>query len=43
MKEILVEHSLGFDFQTNNNQAKYKALIARLKLAKDMRVKSLVA
>ena len=37
-----MEHSLCFDFQTTNNQAEYETLIARLKLAKNLGVKSLV-
>ena len=40
-RSVMVEQSLYFDFQTTNNQARYKALIAGLKLVKDMGVKSL--
>ena len=40
---ITVEHSLCFNFQMTNNQAEYEALVASLKLAKDMGMKSLKA
>ena len=33
--------ALRFGFKASNNEAKYKALIARLKLAKEMKVESL--
>ena len=33
--------TLRFDFQAPNNEAEYEALIAGLKLAKEMRVESL--
>ena len=42
-KGIIVEHSIYFDFQTTNNQAEYEALVIRLKLAKDIGIKSLIA
>ena len=38
-----MEHSLCFDFQMTNNQAKYETLIVGLKLVKDLGVKSLIA
>ena len=41
LEGIAMEHSLKFDFQTTNNQAKYEALIVVLNLVKDMSVKSL--
>ena len=31
-----VDHSLQFQFKASNNQAEYEALIARLRLAKDL-------
>ena len=40
---IGLEHSLCYDFQTTINQAKCKALITKLKLAKPMGVKALIA
>ena len=40
-KCVIVEHTLCFDFQTTNNQAEYEALIASLKLEKDMGVRFL--
>ena len=33
--------TLRFDFQASNNEAEYEALIAGLKLAKEMKVESL--
>ena len=33
--------ALRFSFQASNNEAEYEALIARLKLAKEMRLESL--
>jgi len=39
--EIKVEQSLHFNFKASNNQAEYKAIIARLNLAQDMGVKQL--
>nr|XP_025682159.1 uncharacterized protein LOC112783427 [Arachis hypogaea] len=38
---IVVEHSLKFSFKASNNQAEYEALIAGLRLAKDLHVKFL--
>lgn len=37
-----MEQSLKFAFQASNNQAEYKALLARMRLAIDMGVKRLV-
>ena len=42
LKGIIMEHSLCFNFEMTNNQIEYDALIARLKLAKDMGVKFLI-
>ena len=39
LESIIVKHSLCFNFQMTNNQVKYEALIARLKLARDLDVK----
>ena len=39
----MVEHMLHFNFSTTNNQDEYKAVIARLKLAKDNGIQSLLA
>ena len=36
--EIVIELSIKFDFPFSNNQAKYEALIAGLKLASDVGV-----
>ena len=36
-----MHYALRFGFQASNNEAEYKALIAGLKLAKEMRVESL--
>ena len=43
LEDIVVEHSLNFDFQTTNNQVEYEAFVSRLNLGKDMGVKSLTA
>ena len=42
LEGIVIKHSLCFNFQLTNNQAEYESLIIRLKLAKDLGVKSLV-
>ena len=36
-----IEQSLRFMFKTNNNQAKYKALLASPKLAKELGIRRL--
>ena len=36
--EIIIELSIKFDFLVSNNQAEYEALIAGLKLVKDVGV-----
>ncbi|GAU47561.1 hypothetical protein TSUD_404080 [Trifolium subterraneum] len=38
---VLIEQSLRFAFKASNNQAKYEALIAGMKLAKEMEVQEL--
>ena len=43
LKGFMVEYSLNFDFHMTNSQAKFEALITRLKLAKDQGVKSFLA
>ncbi|RDX78446.1 Retrovirus-related Pol polyprotein from transposon 17.6, partial [Mucuna pruriens] len=40
---ILVEQSLHFDFKASNNQAKYEALLAGMKLALEIEAKKLIA
>ncbi|PNX58277.1 gag-pol polyprotein [Trifolium pratense] len=40
---VMIEQSLRFAFKASNNQAEYEALIAGMKLAKDMEVKDLKA
>ncbi|MCH96604.1 gag-pol polyprotein, partial [Trifolium medium] len=40
---VLIEQSLRFAFKASNNQAEYEALIAGMKLAKEMEVKELRA
>jgi ribonuclease HI len=40
---ILIEQSLRFAFKASNNQAEYEALIAGMKLAKEMEVRNLRA
>jgi len=39
--EVAVEQSIQFGFDTSNNQAEYEALIAGLRLARDLGVKNL--
>lgn len=39
---VLVEKSLKFAFRASNNQTKYEALLAGMRLACDMRVRRLV-
>ena len=34
--DIMLEYSLKFDFKATNNQAEYEALLARLRLAKEV-------
>ncbi|MCI43829.1 putative gag polyprotein, partial [Trifolium medium] len=40
---VLIEQSLRFTFKESNNQAEYEALIAGMKLAKEMEVQELRA
>ncbi|RDX78617.1 Retrovirus-related Pol polyprotein from transposon 17.6, partial [Mucuna pruriens] len=40
---ILIEQSLHFDFRASNNQAKYEALLARMRLARDLEARRLTA
>ncbi|RDX65529.1 hypothetical protein CR513_55807, partial [Mucuna pruriens] len=40
---ILIEQSLHFDFRASNNQAEYEALLAGMRLARDLEVRSLTA
>ena len=42
INEVFVEQSLWFMFKTSNNQAEYEALIAGLKLAKELVVQRLI-
>lgn len=41
LKWVVIEYALCFSFKATNNQAKYKAFLAGLKLAKQLKVKSL--
>jgi len=38
---VMIKQSLRFAFKTNNNQAKYEALLASMNLAKEMDGKAL--
>lgn len=38
---VVIEYALHFSFRVTNNQAEYEALMARLKIAKELGVKSL--
>lgn len=38
---MLIEQSLRFGFKASNNQAEYEALVAGMRLAKEMGVKEL--
>ncbi|RDX93464.1 Retrovirus-related Pol polyprotein from transposon 17.6, partial [Mucuna pruriens] len=40
---VLVEQSLHFDFRASNNQAEYEALLAGMRLARDLEAKTLTA
>ena len=40
---VVAEYALRFSFRTSNNQAEYEALIARLRIAKDLKVEKLRA
>ncbi|RDX92743.1 rnhA, partial [Mucuna pruriens] len=40
---VLIEQSLHFEFKANNNQAEYKALLAGMRLAKELEAKTLTA
>ncbi|MCI84401.1 gag-pol polyprotein, partial [Trifolium medium] len=40
---VLMEQSLRFAFKASNNQAEYEALLAGMKLAKEMEVQELKA
>lgn len=31
-----IEHAVHFNFKTNNNEAEYKALLARIRIAKNL-------
>ncbi|RDX92900.1 rnhA, partial [Mucuna pruriens] len=42
-KGVLIEQSLHFDFRASNNQAEYEALLARMRLARDLEARSLIA
>ena len=41
--EDVIEYSLRFSFQSSNNIVEYEALIAGIKLAKELHAKKLVA
>lgn len=40
--DLMLEYSLCFNFQTSNNQVEYKALIAGMKLEKEVGVMHLL-
>ncbi|GJS21077.1 reverse transcriptase domain-containing protein [Tanacetum coccineum] len=40
-KEIEYTYALRFEFETTNNEAKYEALLASLRIAKEMKVQEL--
>ena len=40
---VMTEYALRFSFKTSNNQAEYEALIAGLRIAKDLKVDKLKA
>ncbi|RDX67363.1 Retrovirus-related Pol polyprotein from transposon 17.6, partial [Mucuna pruriens] len=40
---FLIEQSLHFDFRASNNQAEYEALLAGMRLARDLEVRTLIA
>ncbi|RDY11317.1 Retrovirus-related Pol polyprotein from transposon 17.6, partial [Mucuna pruriens] len=40
---VLIEKSLHFDFRASNNQAEYEALLAGMRLARDLEARSLTA
>lgn len=40
-KGVLIEYALQFTFKASNNQAKHEALLANLKIAKELGVKRL--
>lgn len=41
LKGVVTEYALQFFFKASNNQAKYKVLLAGLKIAKEHEIKSL--
>ncbi|RDX84749.1 Retrovirus-related Pol polyprotein from transposon 17.6, partial [Mucuna pruriens] len=41
--EVLIEQSLHFEFKASNNQAEYEALLAGMRLAKELEAKTLTA
>jgi len=43
LSRLILEQSLCFNFKVTNNQVEYKALIARLGLAKEIRASQLIA
>lgn len=40
---FMLEHSLMFKFKASNNQAEYEALVAGLKLAKDIGARKVIS
>ncbi|RDY06528.1 hypothetical protein CR513_09461, partial [Mucuna pruriens] len=43
LNEVLIEQSLHFEFKASNNQAEYEALLAEMRLAKELEAKTLTA
>ncbi|RDX97991.1 hypothetical protein CR513_19162, partial [Mucuna pruriens] len=41
--KVLIEQSFHFEFKASNNQAKYEALLAEMRLAKELEAKTLMA
>lgn len=41
LKEVVAKYALRFLFKETNNQAEYKALLVRLNIVKEFRVKGL--
>lgn len=39
LDEVIIEQSIRFEFEATNNQAKYEALLAGLRLAKEIGAK----
>ena len=40
-KEIVIEHTLRFNFKASNNQTEYEALLVGIKIAKELDIDNL--